>query len=460
MAIGGRRFDWAASIVLTLGSAVFWGLAHLATWRRTTGLLLLGAETFLVLTGYLLVTRFQMRLLALAVQPGWLTALSIGLLVLGAAWAAIIIRSYTLVRPAGRSGRARAAGAVLAGLLCVAVMTPLAYAARMAHVSRDLVLSIFGTGTAPTGPWEGERRVNVLLLGGDSAPNRYGVRTDSITLATIDVRTGRTVLFGLPRNLQRIPLPEGPARDRFPYGFTGDPPASPGIINELFQYAEDHPEIVPHAPAGSRGPTLLKETVAGILGLPVHYYALVDMKGFAALIDAIGGVTVTVKSPIVYGRQHEGYIPAGTRKLSGEAALWFGRSRTDSDDYSRMSRQKCLLHAVARQADPATLLRSFDRLAGAAEQAVSSDIPPSLLPHLIELSGKVRGSHITSLQFVPPLINTADPDYDLIRRKVTETLSKPHHTPRPTASPTPTPTATTTATAAPPGPLSLDTTCE
>src|SRR5690606_39044682 len=110
-----------------------------------------------------------------------------------------------------------------------------------------------------------------------------------------DTADGATTLLGLPRNLERVPLPPGPARDRFPYGFTGDGEATPGLLNEVFQYAEDHPELVPGVPDGERGPALLKETVSGILGIPVQYYAMVDMKGFAEMIDAVGGVRITVE---------------------------------------------------------------------------------------------------------------------------------------------------------------------
>ncbi|MFD2356810.1 hypothetical protein ACFSTC_57445 [Nonomuraea ferruginea] len=76
-------------------------------------------------------------------------------------------------------------------------------------------------------PWSGTQRVNFLLIGADSAPNRPGVRTDSMTVASVDTATGATTLLGLPRNLEEVPMPAGPARARFPYGFTGDGLDSP-----------------------------------------------------------------------------------------------------------------------------------------------------------------------------------------------------------------------------------------
>ncbi|MEU6737723.1 LCP family protein [Streptosporangium sandarakinum] len=410
-----------------MGSAVLWGLAHLWAGRRATGIALMGTCVTLVGGVAILLLTSRDELLALIVQPAWLWVFGLAALLFAAATVTVTVRSYQLVRPETLSGPARLLSALAVGVLCALVVAPMAYAARLAYVSQHVVTSIFAAGGAPipVDPWQGRDRINILLIGGDAAANRVGVRTDSMTVASVDTHTGDTVLFGLPRNLEKVPMPPGPARQHFPYGFGGEPPYTPGLLNEVWQYAEDHPDVVPGVPRGHRGPTLLKRTVSGITGLPIHYYAMVDMFGFADIIDAMGGVRVTVRDPIVYGRQNEGLIPAGTRRLTGEQALWYGRARTYSDDYVRMGRQKCLMNAVAKQADPVTVLRSFEKLADATMHAVSTDIPQGLLPNLVELAEKVKQSRIRTLQFVPPLINTAYPDYDLIKHKIAATLAKP-----------------------------------
>lgn len=415
-----------SSLALTLGSAALWGLAHLWVGRRVTGALLMGIYVTLIAAIVATLFKTKPELLSLAVQPSWLWTFALGALLFAAVTVAVVIRSYQLVRPESLSGPARYLSALAVGLLCALVIAPMVYAARLAFVSQHVVTSVFIANTVPipVDPWRGHDRVNILLIGADAAPSRPGVRTDSMTVASVDTRTGDTVLFGLPRNLEHVPMPAGPARDRFPYGFGGEPPYTPGLLNEVFQYAEDYPDMVPGAPKGQRGPTLLKRTISDITGLDITHYAMVDMSGFAQIIDAMGGVRVTVKEPIVYGRQNEGLIRAGTRKLSGEEALWFGRARTYSDDYVRMGRQKCLMNAVAKQADPVTVLRSFEKLADVALHAVSTDIPQGLLPNLIDLSDKVKKAKIKSFQFVPPLINTGDPDYRLIKHKVSTILAK------------------------------------
>ncbi|NUP00204.1 MAG: LCP family protein [Nonomuraea sp.] len=443
---------------MTLASAVLWGVAHLATHRHRTGIALMSLYV-LMLAGILTVlTAFSAHLLSLAVQPVWLTVLTVALVAIALAWTAVIVRSFLLVRPDRSDTPGRFLTTTLAVALCALVLAPTAYATRLAYLSRDVVSSVFSaTASTPIvaqDPWNGAERVNFLLLGADAAPGRPGVRTDSMTVASVDIETGAATLFGLPRNLQRVQLPHGPARDRFPFGFTGDGPSTPGLLNEVFQYAEDHPEMVPGVSKGKRGPSLLKRTISDILGIPVNYYAMVDMKGFAEIIDAMGGVRVTIKDPIVYGKYREGLLPAGTRKLSGQEALWYGRSRTDSDDYVRMGRQKCLLNAVAKQADPVTVLNSFDKLAAATKRAISSDVPQDLLPALIDLSQKVKGTKIRSLSFVPPLISTAYPDWALIRRKVSETLNE-----RPTSRSAAAHHGAAPAQSSPEDPINLDAAC-
>ncbi|MEU4323946.1 LCP family protein [Nonomuraea dietziae] len=456
-----RDFRTGESIGLTIGSAVLWGVAHIATGRQRTGFALM--TLYLVVVAFIitLATAFRGQLLSLAVRPSWLMGLTIAIASIAVIWSVVILWSFWLVRPATAG---RSAAAATAGLLCLLIIAPSAWATRLAYVSHDVVSSVFSaTSTTPVvamDPWNGAPRVNILLVGADAAANRVGVRTDSMTVASVDTATGATTLFSLPRNLEQVQLPKGPARARFPYGFTGEGPQTPGLLNEVYQYAEDHPEMVPGVRAGHRGSTLLKETVSDILGIPVRYYAMVDMAGFAEMIDAMGGVKITINEPIVYGKYNEGLLPAGTRKLSGAEALWYGRSRTNSDDYVRMGRQKCLLNAVAQQADPVTLLNSFERLATATKRAISTDIPQDLLPALIDLGQKVKGTHIRSLQFVPPLISTADPDWNLIRDKVADALEDRPTAPKPaTAKPSSTPGSTPSATPSPQGPISLDQVC-
>jgi len=425
---GGAR-GLPRALALTLASALVWGIAHFVTGRRVAGSLLLALYVALAAVAAAAVTVYRSDLLHLAVQPDVLQRLSAALIALGVLWVLVVIRSYQILRPLRMSISAKALGAASVAVLCFAVGVPVAWSAHSTYVYRDALTSIFRTGSEngkhvdTEDPFNGQARVNILLLGGDSASDRTGVRTDSMTVASVDTETGDTVLLSLPRNLERFPMPPGPARDRFPYGFTGDGPLNPGLLNEVYEYAEQHPDVVPGVPKNHRGPELLKATIAGVLGLRVDYYILVDMFGFADIVDAMGGVKIKVTEPIPYGLQGAVLQP-GYRTLKGKEALWYGRSRTNSSDYVRMSRQKCLMRAIAEQADPQTVLTSFDKLAAAAKRTLATDIPQELLPALVKLSNKVKdGAEIRSLQFVPPLIYTGNPDFKLIRKLASEAVN-------------------------------------
>ncbi|GII28815.1 LCP family protein [Planotetraspora mira] len=435
----GERTAVCRVLALTLGSAILWGLAHLIAGRTRAGLALATLYVMVLGTSMTAVTALRPALFRLLVQPEWLGRLIIAALSVAVLWSAVVVRSYLLVRPAEMSVGARRLTRGVVALTCVTLIAPLAVASRIAYVSRDVLTALFASGPEQDGLWGGRTRLNILLVGADAARNRPGARTDSLTVASVDTRTGQTVLFGLPRNLEHVPLPPGPARDMFPWGFPGGGTTTPGLLNEVYEWGADHPETGPGLEAHDRGIALLKGTVSEILGIPVHYYAMVDMRGFRQVIDAMGGVRVTIRQDIPYGLEG-GVLLAGTRLLDGEQALWFGRSRTGSDDYVRMARQKCLLNDVAKQADAMTVLRGFERIADAAKQYVRTDLPQQLLPALVELSQKVRATAIRSLSFVPPLINTADPDWWLIKKRVAQALAgrpRPSRTAAPASSPSP-----------------------
>ena len=110
----------------------------------------------------------------------------------------------------------------------------------------------------------------------------------------------------------------------------------------------------------------LTKEVGYLLGVPVDYYASVDLDGFRKLIDRVGGVTVNVQTAIndpVYGGWDTpgkiGFkISTGKHTLDGETALAFVRSRKTlgDSDFGRAARQQQLLVALQRKlVDPAML---------------------------------------------------------------------------------------------------------
>ncbi|MFE3449531.1 LCP family protein [Nonomuraea sp. NPDC059194] len=429
----------------TLLSAIAPGAAHLrAGWRRT-GFALLGCYAALLLGALWLWLSADGDLVGKLTNDAVMTTATIALAVLGLAWFALVLHSYLILSPGKLPQAGQIVTGSVAGLLAVAVMLPFGLATQYVWISQETINSVFKEPTEPQAarhrpedPWAGRTRVNILLLGGDADDNRIGVRTDSMNMASIDVKTGNTVLLSLPRNLEDVRFPpDSPMARRFPQGFrlpTDPAGGRSDLLNSVWEYADAHPEIF--GGKKGQGAKALMDAIGWTLGLKIDWYALVNMWGFARLIDAIGGVTITVERDVVFGKYNEGLVKAGTRKLKGADAMWYARSRTYSDDFTRMRRQRCVLGALLTQADPATVLTRFNKIALATRELVQTDIPRTMLEHLVPLALKVQNARVTSVQFVPPLINTGYPDWGKIRAVTLKAL-KDSVAPRPAASATP-----------------------
>jgi LCP family protein required for cell wall assembly len=251
------------------------------------------------------------------------------------------------------------------------------------------------------------------------------------------------VLFGLPRNMQRAPFEPGtPLAEAFPDGFVCAEQAC--MLNGVYTYAIDHPELFPPSASDTeRGTSALKNVVGATLGLDIDFYVIVDLRGFEGIIDALGGIQIDVAERVPIGGNAdnpnvpvEGYIEPGVQVLNGHQALWYARSRTDTNDYVRMSRQRCVLGAILNQADPANVLFNYTELAASAESTLATDIPQGSLNAFVQLGLRAKSQPVTSVQFIPPLIpNTADPDFQLIRATVEQAIEASENAPDPEDAP-------------------------
>ncbi|WP_245734922.1 LCP family protein [Nocardioides exalbidus] len=159
----------------------------------------------------------------------------------------------------------------------------------------------------------------------------------------------------------------------------------------------------------------------------MNYWAMVNLQGFKDLVDAVGGVELNVRQKIPVGLPSDSYfhyIEPGTRTLDGVDTLWFARARYDSDDYSRMARQKCVMGAMLDQVSPQTALTNFQKIAKASSAMVSTDIPRSEVDRFVQLALKAKGQKIATLSLVPPMINTANPDIALVQQKVQAAIDR------------------------------------
>ncbi len=441
---------------VVLASALLPGLGHVLLGRRRTGGAILAVVGLGALAATVVVVRTERaELLSALVSGPVLVAVTAGCVVLAIGWAATIVHTYVLTRPGTLPAPQRLVGAAVVIALCTAVTVPLGVAADLAHTQRTLLDDVFAPPAAapprpsPTTAAEPaarfpHRRLSVLLLGSDAGPDRTGTRTDTMIVASMDTRTAETILIALPRNIQRAPFPAGSAMARrFPDGFRD--PARPlsgdHLLNAVYGYGHANPAVAPPGPTDDPGVNLLMSTIEEMLGLRLDHYVAVDMDGLAAIVDALGGVTVDVgpvRLPIggvtPSGRrvQPDGYLEPGVQHLDGHQALWFARSRRDSDDYDRMTRQRELITALLAQNSPAELLTRFRAVAVAARDGITTDIPRSLLPALVSLLDEHGMPQPRTLSFDPNLpdpsspdggFRPARPDVGYMRRTVREAIS-------------------------------------
>ncbi|HEY9376731.1 MAG TPA: LCP family protein [Jiangellaceae bacterium] len=439
-----------------LGSLVP-GAGLLAAGRRRWGWFFLSLVVLAIaglVAVYFLVPREQ--ILAIAFDQRNLLIVAGVLAGIGVVWLLVAVASHRALEPDGLSAVKRLGGALVVVIVTSLVLTPLAAGVQRAYLQHDLIESVAApedakSNTTPelaeeeVDPWANKPRVNILLLGGDGAPDRPGIRPDSQILASIDTSTGNTILFSLPRNLQHAPFPvDSPLRTFYPDGYDD---AYDNMLNAVY---ETVPVLYPEVFEGVAypGADANKWAVEGALDIDVDYFVLVNLAGFKELVNALGGITVDVKKDIPIGGGTSpilGYIEKGeNQRLNGFQALWFARSREGSDDYERMERQRCVIAAIVDEADPVTVFRRYQELAAATKDIVATDIPAEILPNFAELALKVKGASVQTLAFTNKVIDPQNPDYEAMQAKVADALRPQSSTAAsPSASGTPAPTATT-----------------
>ncbi len=189
-------------------------------------------------------------------------------------------------------------------------------------------------------PFHGKTTVQLLLVGTDQEAGLC----DTIMVAFINRRTQRIGLFSIPRDTL-VELSNGEHCK----------------INAVLNLTEGSKHDI------AKGLVALEKSVNQLLGIRIDAYVRIDVKAFKEVVDAIGGVDVTVP-PGPHGNglhyddreQHLNiHLQPGPQHLKGYDAMGFVRWRKDNcpqehcsdgagaaGDGSRMKRQQQFLQAV------------------------------------------------------------------------------------------------------------------
>jgi polyisoprenyl-teichoic acid--peptidoglycan teichoic acid transferase len=220
---------------------------------------------------------------------------------------------------------------------------------------------------------ETDGRTNVLILGTDqrSFGDQMGsMLTDTIMIISVGKSTEDAVIISLPRDL----WVESSQGGRYK-------------INELYGS---------YGGKDGTGSAEILKAVQDVLGVPVHYYGVVNFALFEESINTLGGIDVNVENsfedyeyPIEgkeadrcgrsdeeiedMGGKGQSYVEIfpcryehlkfvkGPTKMNGETALKYSRSRHgnggENTDFARAKRQQNVIMAVKQKAlSPQTLL--------------------------------------------------------------------------------------------------------
>jgi LCP family protein required for cell wall assembly len=288
-------------------------------------------------------------------------------------------------------------------------------------------------------------RLDILLLGGDAGPGRWSLRTDTLIVLSVDVKTGRAAMFGIPRNLVNTPL--GPESKRaFACG------CFPDLINALYVYASGHPKYFPGTD-DTRGLLAIQSAIGELTGLELDGLVLVKLNGFVRLVDAVGGIDINV--PYAVRDSHyptpdgKGYkvlnITKGQHHFNGLQALEYARSRHQDSDYGRMQRQQFTLTALAKQVTSESLFAKVPELLEIAKTNLWTNLSIDNLSEFIELALRADVNNMAHITFIPPkyAAHVTSSEMAAIRKVVANVFLlpvKPAATPTPAAiTPSPTP---------------------
>ncbi|MFG2603789.1 LCP family protein [Streptomyces sp. NPDC048514] len=301
--------------------------------------------------------------------------------------------------PVGRRPRAvRIAGLALAGaLLPAAVAGGWAYWHLDGNITSVDINSALGddrparavttppaSGSAAPSPLP-TGSLNILVLGSDSRSGEgnqalgggdgSGARSDTAMVVHIDAGRTRATVVSIPRDTlvtrPSCPLASG--------GSTAT--AYGAMFNSAYSVG---------------GPVCAVKTVESLTDVRMDHYIEIDFSGFAELVDALGGVDVTIDQDIDDDKSHL-HLGAGPHHLDGTRALALARTRHgigDGSDLGRIGLQQKLVRAVLEQIAATDLLSDpveLYRVANTATASLTTDTGLGSLTGLMSLGRSLKG---------------------------------------------------------------------
>lgn len=262
---------------------------------------------------------------------------------------------------------------------------------------------LFGTGNAfgilaQKPPKSDDGRTNILLIGysADDPEHAGATLTDSIMVLSLS-KDKENYMLSIPRDLY-IQIPgEGRAK-----------------INEAYQDGERSSFSEPGYPDGGVG--LLQKTITEKMGLEIHNYVIIDYAAVRDIVDALGGITVTIESSDERGiydpnfQPHEGgplELSNGPHTIDGQTALRLTRARGATygsygfpqSDFNRTQNQQKVLSAIKNELDWKLMLdpRKNSKIFSALGENLETDVALSEVIPLYRMFVKTPNDQMKSV---------------------------------------------------------------
>lgn len=236
---------------------------------------------------------------------------------------------------------------------------------------------------------------NFLVLGVDRRPGEYAWRTDTIMIVAIDYDAGQIGVVSIPRDLW-VQIPG--------YGM--------GRINQVDFEGEQQ-----KYPGG--GPALVAKVIADNFQVPIppKHWVRLELEALPQLVDALGGVTVTLDCPLHEltpdpkapdsGAYEHFDLPAGEVFLDGANAAKFARYRYASSDFARAQRQQQLIWAIRERALQVDAIPKIPELWRVLSKTFKTDLGVLDAVRLARLGARLNADQVHGMTFSPKAIAPA-----------------------------------------------------
>jgi LCP family protein required for cell wall assembly len=248
----------------------------------------------------------------------------------------------------------------------------------------------------PLKPPSLDSRVTILFTGVDSDPSRQEHLYDSIMVVSYDPHTNSVQMVSVPRDEASYPM------------YYGNHPVVRVTtrINSIPTYVKNGWIQSPDSPYM----TLVNE-VSYLVGIPIDYYAVMDLAGFASMIDKVGGIDVVNSSAIddpsydwLDGKTFGFQLNAGPQHLTGKQALAYVRTRhgAGDNDWHRESRQQeVLVSLLHRMAQPSQLL-NLPTIISTLGSNIATNFPAQSVADYVGFGQNVPSGNFNQVVLGPP----------------------------------------------------------